>query len=193
MHSSWLCFCSIYMYIDNNLQFNIMSSDQTSSFVIRFTQKIYEDSQGKPNVQWRGKISHVQGGDQKSFAEFEDAITFMQAKLKDLTVASVVDKTKEEKEGILSKSFDIWKKVAKTTPKLVMDVIKDPKGQVSQIQEQIQDQISSVGDEISHKIEIDDWKVASKSDIKTMMQHISKMAEDMSALRKKVDKLSKKK
>lgn len=170
-----------------------MSSDQTSSFVIRFTQKIFEDNNGSPNVQWRGKISHVQGGDQKSFSEFEDAITFMQSKLKELTVASVENKSKEEKEGILSKSFDIWKRVAKTTPKLVMDVIKDPKGQVTHIQEQIQDQITSVGDEISHKLPIDDWKVASKSDIKTMMTTILKISEDMNDLKKKVDKLSKKK
>ena len=163
--------------------------DQTSSFVIRFTQKLYDDSEGNANIQWRGKISHVQGGDQTSFSEFEDAIAFMQAKLSDLTVASVADKSKEEKEGLISKSFDIWKKVAKTTPKIVMDVIKDPKGQVTQIQEQI----SSVGDEISQKIEIDDWKMASKSDFKSMMQAISQMATEISSLNEKIDKLSKKK
>lgn len=170
--------------------------DQTSSFVIRFTQKLFDDNEGKANIQWRGKISHVQGGDQASFSEFEDAIGFMQSKLSEMTVASVEsapDKTKEEKEGLISKSFDIWKKVSKTAPKIVMDVIKDPKGQVSQIQGQIQEQISNVGDEISQKIEIDDWRMASKSDFKTMMSTISSMAEEISALNKKVDKLSKKK
>jgi len=169
-----------------------MKTDQTSSFVIRFTQKLFDDTEGNTNIQWRGKISHVQGGDQKSFSEFEDAISFMQSKLSEMTVASVElaeDKTKEEKEGLISKSFDIWKKVSKTAPKIMMDVLKDPKGQVSQIQEQI----SHVGDEISQKIEIDDWRMASKSDFKTMMSNISKMAEEISALNKKIDTLSKKK
>ncbi|MBT8234053.1 MAG: hypothetical protein HKO66_12375 [Saprospiraceae bacterium] len=164
-----------------------MKSDNTSSFVIRFTQKIFDDAEGKANIQWRGKISHVQGGDQKSFSEFEDAIAFMQDKLSDLTKASVASKSTEEKEGLLSKSFDIWKKVAKSGPKMVMDVIKDPKGQVSQFQ----DQISQVGDELSQKIELDDWKMASKSDYKSMMQTMEKMAKDISKLSKKIDKLSK--
>ena len=169
-----------------------MKTDQTSSFVIRFTQKLFDDTEGNANIQWRGKISHVQGGDQTSFSEFEDAIEFMESKLSEMTVASVEsapDKTKEEKEGLISKSFDIWKKVSKSAPMLMLDVLKDPKGQVTQIQEQI----SHVGDEISQKIEIDDWRMASKSDFKTMMSTISQMAKEISSLNKKVDKLSKKK
>lgn len=167
----------------------MMKNDPTSSFVIRFTQKIYDDSSGEANIQWRGKISHVQDGDQKSFSEFEDAISFMQMKLAKMTEESVADKPKEEKEGLLSKSFDIWKKVAKTTPKVVMDVIKDPKGQVSQLQEQI----SQVGDELTRKVELDDWKMASKKDFKSLVKSIGDMQDSIKSLTKKVEKLSKKK
>ena len=169
-----------------------MKTDNTSSFLIRFTQKIYEDESGESNVQWRGKISHVQGGDQTSFSDFDDAIQFMESKLGEMTEASVKDVPKQEKESVISKSFDMWKKMAKTTPKMVMDVIKDPKGQVTQLQEQIQERVNSVGDEISQKIELDDWKVASKADYKSLVSAIQDIAQQVKALNDKVDQLSSK-
>lgn len=163
------------------------NSDQTASFLVRFTQKIYKDEQGESNVQWRGKISHVQGGDQKSFVDFEKALQFIQEKLSELTISSIDDKPKEEREGLLVKSFDIWKKMAKTYPKMVIEAIKDPKAQVSQIQEQI----TQVGEEIGQKIEIDSWRAASKNDYKSMMAAMTAMASQIEQLNEKLDKLSK--
>ena len=165
-----------------------MKTEQTSSFVIRFTQKIFNDDQGEAQLQWRGKISHVQGGDQESFSDFEEAIQFMQNKLSDLTKENIKDKTTKEKEGLLTKSLDIWKKVARNTPKIVMEAIKDPKAQVTQIQEQI----SHVGDEISERFELDDWKVVTKNDFKQMTDIVQQLSKDVKDLTKKVNKLSKK-
>ena len=45
---------------------------ETASFMVRFSQKIYDDESGLSNVQWRGKISHVQGGEAKNFVDFEE-------------------------------------------------------------------------------------------------------------------------
>lgn len=161
---------------------------QTASFVVRFTQKIFENDKGESDVQWRGNISHVQTDDEKNFSEFEQAIKFIQTKLSDLTMSSVKGKSKEEKEGILTKSFEIWKQLAKASPKIVMDAIKDPKAQIGHIQ----DQISHVGGEISQKIELDNLRMASKSDYKQMMTAMSDMTDQISKLTKKVDQLSKK-
>ncbi len=166
-------------------------ADETASFMVRFTQKIYEDN-GEPNVQWRGKISHIQGGDQKSFVDFDKAIVFMQEKLAELTREATQDKTPEEQDGILNKSFDIWKKMTKVGPKLIIDTIKDPKKQVAQLQDQIQDQISQVSDEISSKVEIDQWRAASRSDFRKLMDTVNQLSKDVASLNQKVDKLSKK-
>ena len=163
--------------------------NQTSSFVLRFTQKIFKDDNGESNVQWRGKITHVQDDEALNFSEMKDAMAFMQSKLSDLTLSSIDGKSEEEKEGILTKSFDIWKKMATQYPKFVMQAIKDPKTGVTQIQEQI----SQVGDEISQKIELDSYKPATKSDLKTMMDMMETMNKQINALGKKVDKLSKNK
>lgn len=161
---------------------------QTASFVVRFTQKIFKNDDGESDVQWRGNISHVQTDDEENFSEFEDAIQFIQHKLSDLTLSSVKGKSKEEKEGILTKSFGIWKQMAMASPKMVMDAIKDPKAQIGHIQEQI----SQVGGELSQKMELDNLRVASKSDYKQMMSAMAEMTDQISSLTKKVDKLSKK-
>ena len=63
--------------------------DETASFVIRFTQKIFENKKGEPEVQWRGNVRHVQGGDEIRFSKFEDVTTFVQNKLAELTVQAL--------------------------------------------------------------------------------------------------------
>lgn len=170
--------------------------EETASFVLRFTQKIYNSESGEPQVQWRGNVRHVQGDDEIRFSEFEDVSKFIQGKLADLTIHQMEDKTPEEQKGILSKSFDLWKKMAVDAPKLVMDTIKDPKKQVAQIQ----DQINQMGEAVTHKIEerigqkleIDEWRAASKNDYAAIMEKMEEMSKAMVALGKKVDKLSKK-
>jgi uncharacterized protein (DUF1697 family) len=167
--------------------------------VLRFTQKIYQ-AEGEDQVQWRGTIRHVQSGEETRFTHFNDATTFVQDKLSDLTLQAVEDKSPEEQTGILSKSFDFWKKVATVTPKMVMESIKDPKKQAAIFQEQIQEQLQQVGDALGQrledtigqrKLEIDDWRGPSKSDFKSMLKMLEQMSEQMEALNKKVERIQK--
>ena len=171
--------------------------DETASFMLRFTQKIFKADNGESQIQWRGNIRHIQGGDEKRFSEFDEVVNFIQEKLADLTIQAMEDKSPEEQKGILSKSFDIWKKMAITTPMAVIDAIKDPKKQVANIQSQINqvgDAISQkLEDTIGQKIEVDEWRGVSKSDHKQMMELMEKMSKEISTLNKKVNQLSKKK
>lgn len=161
--------------------------------MLRLTQKIFNNENGEPQVQWRGNIRHVQGGDEQRFSQFDEVVTFIQSKLADLTIQAMEDKPIEEQKGILSKSFDLWKKMALEGPKMVMETIKDPKKQVAQLQDQIQDQIHHVKDEISQKLEIDSWKRASKSDYNEILQKLDALSVEISSLNEKVDLLSKRK
>lgn len=164
--------------------------DETASFMLRFTQKIFNSESGEPQVQWRGNIRHVQGGEEQRFSKFDDVVSFIQSKLADLTIQAMEDKPIEEQKGILSKSFDMWKKMAVEGPKMVMETIKDPKKGMAQIQDQIQDISHQVKDEISQKLEIDTWKTASKSDFKEIMEKLSDISAEVSALNAKVDQLA---
>ncbi|MBX2870591.1 MAG: hypothetical protein KTR30_00770 [Saprospiraceae bacterium] len=167
-----------------------VKKDETASFMLRFTQKIFNNESGEPQVQWRGNIRHVQGGEEQRFSKFDDVVSFIQSKLADLTIQAMEDKPIEEQKGILSKSFDMWKKMAFEGPKMVMETIKDPKKGMAQIQDQIQDLSHQVKDEISQKLEIDTWKTASKSDFKEIMEKLSAISAEVSALNAKVDQLA---
>ena len=165
--------------------------DQTASFMVRFNQKIFEED-GEPKVQWRGKISHVQGGNDKNFSDFNDALTFMQEKLAELTNEATEGESDERREGILKKSFSMWKTMKEVGPKMLMETIKDPKKQISNIQDQIQDQISNISDEISQKVQIDQWRNASRSDFHDIQNSIADLSKEIKALSTKVDQLKKK-
>ena len=163
--------------------------DQTSSFLLRFTQKMYEDESGEANVQWRGKITHVQGNDLKNFTEMKDAIDFIQEKLSALTLSSIEEGASEsEKEGLLMKSMDIWKKLAKSYPKMVVETIKDPKARVTQIQEQI----SSKAEEISDRLQLESYTPTSKTDVKELSDQVSQLTDIIVQLKKKVDRIDRK-
>jgi len=161
---------------------------QTTSFVIRFTQKLYQDDNEETQIQWRGNIKHVQGGEEKRFSDFSKAMEFIQAKLADLTLESLEDKPAAEQKGILSKSFDLWKKVALDAPKLVIQTIKDPMAQVEQIQNQVKDVIDQ-----NIEPEINQWRSASKTDFQELMTAINNIAGEVKDLKEKVDQLSDKK
>ena len=166
--------------------------DETASFMLRFTQKIFTNESGEPEIQWRGNISHIQGGEEKRFSNFEEVVGFIQSKLADLTILAMEDKPPEEQKGILSKSFDLWKKMAFEGPRMVIETIKDPKKQVAQFQDQIQGQFQQVKGELTQKLENNAWLAASKADSKQIMQLLGELSRDVAALNDKVDQLSKK-
>jgi len=161
--------------------------DDTTSFVIRFTQKMYQDEADETQVQWRGNIKHVQGGDEQRFSDFTKAVEFIQGKLAELTIQSAEHKPVEEQKGILSKSFDLWKKMAADTPRMVMNTIKDPKGQVEFLQHQVKEVISQ-----HLETEVDQWRSASKSDLKQLIEAVNGIATEVQSLKTKVDQLAKK-
>lgn len=161
-------------------------ADQTASFMVRFNQIIFEED-GESKVQWRGKVSHVQGGEDKSFSDFNDAVKFIQERLAELTIEATKDKSPEQQHSLLKKSFSLWKTVAKEGPKVFMDTIKDPRKQVSNLQ----DQISHFGEDLMDKVPIDEWRNASRSDFNSIKEALSDLTEEIKNLNAKVDAISK--
>ena len=161
-------------------------ADQTASFMVRFNQIIFEED-GESKVQWRGKVSHVQGGEDQSFTNFNDAVVFIKERLGDLTIEATKDKSPEVQDSLLKKSFSLWKTMAKEGPKVIMETIKDPRKQVANLQ----DQISHLGEDLMDKVHIDEWRNASRSDFNTIKDSISTLANEIKKLNAKVDAISK--
>lgn len=160
--------------------------EQTASFMVRFHQEIFEEN-GESKVQWKGKISHIQDGDEKRFSDFKDALNFMQKKLANLTEEATKNAPQEDQENILQKSLSMWKTIKDVGPKMLKDTLKDPKKQFHNLQDQLQDQITNIGEEISEKVQIDQWKNASKSDFHKMQHQIESLADEIKKLSKKID------
>jgi len=123
-----------------------MPTNETTSFMVRFTQKIFEDKTGNKDVQWRGRISHIQGGDQQTFTDFHDALTFMQDHLAEMTIKNTEHVAPEEQDGILSKSFeplatmkeiDTWRSATKSDFKNVMDELSRVSRQVADLNKKV--------------------------------------------------------
>ena len=165
--------------------------EEMASFLIRFRQMIFDNESGEPQVQWRGQIRHIQDGDEKRFSEFSEVIEFVQDKLSELTIQAMEDKSPEEQKNILTKSLNLWKKVASTAPKRLMDTIKDPKGQVAQIQEQIQEQIHEVGESIGQKLDIDVLKRFTGQDYEEIMSKLDQIDNRMANIESRLDAISK--
>ncbi len=157
---------------------------QTASFMVRFTQKIFDEN-GESKVQWRGNVSHVQGGEDINFTDFNDAVGFIQQHLANLTMEATNDRSTEEQENILTKSFSLFKSVAATGPKIIKETLKDPRKQVATLQEQLSD----YGEELLEKVPLDQWRNASKSDLKAMQDTLEKLTQSVTHLSKKVDDL----
>lgn len=177
----------------NRVKIKVMTKkqDQTASFMVRFNQRIFEEN-GESKLQWRGKISHIQDGEEKRFSDFNDALTFMQKKLGELTEEATKHQTSEEQESIIQKSFSMWKTIKEIGPKVLRDTLKDPKKQFTHLQDEIQGKISTIGEEISEKVQIDQWRNASRSDFNKIQNQIESLSSEIAKLASKIDAIKKK-
>ena len=164
--------------------------EQNASFMVRFNQRIFEEN-GDSKIQWRGKVTHVQDGDEKRFSDFNDALTFMQNKLAELTEEATKHETSEKQESILDKSLSMWKTFKNVGPQIIKDTIEDPKKQFEHLQDEIQDKISTFGEEISEKVQINEWRNASRSDFNKIQNQIENLSSAIEKLSKKVDDIKK--
>ena len=165
--------------------------EQTASFMVRFNQKIFEEN-GESSVQWRGKISHIQDGEEERFTDFNEALSFMQKKLSALTEEATKHESSEKQESILDKSLSMWETIKNVGPKVIKQTLKDPKKQLSNLQDEIHDKISSLGEEIGEKVHIDHWRNASRSDFNKIQNQIKDMSSALEKLNSKIDNLNKK-
>ena len=158
--------------------------EQNASFMVRFQQQIFEEN-GESKIQWRGKITHVQDGSEQRFSDFKDALDFMQNTLADLTHEATIDEQSEKRENLINKSLSMWKTIKDVGPKVIRDTIKDPKKQF----ENIQDQISNIGEEISEKVQINEWRNASRADFNKIQNQIDKLTSEIKKLSTKMDSM----
>jgi L-2-hydroxyglutarate oxidase LhgO len=120
-----------------------------ASFMLRFTQELWQDTNGEPHVRWRGHIRHVQGEEEARFTDFADAITFMQRYLTRLTMETMSGAQNTNQEKVLTESFKLWSQFAASYTDLMTQAMEQSLRQSENLREQV--------DEASKKV-IDVWQ-----------------------------------
>lgn len=116
-----------------------------ASFLVRFTQDLWQDADGDPRVHWRGHVTHVQGDDEARFTDFTEAVTFIQGQLAQLTLeAATQTPTPMDQEKTLRESFKLWEQFATSYSDLLIEATGQAAQQSRRFQEQVQEQMDQV-------------------------------------------------
>jgi hypothetical protein len=111
-----------------------------ASFLLRFTQDLWQDDDGEPNVEWRGDIRHVQGDEQARFTDFSEAVTFMQRTMKELTVGTLEALSESEgadPETPWRRSLQLWEESAASYANMMFGAVEQTVQQSGTFREQL--------------------------------------------------------
>ena len=112
-------------------------TNNIASFVLRFTQELWEDMYGEPHVRWRGHIRHVQGDEEDRFTDFAEAITFMQRYLTQLTLETLSGGKNMSQEKVFRESFKLWEQLASSYADMMTKAIEQNVRQSEAFKEQV--------------------------------------------------------
>jgi hypothetical protein len=114
---------------------------EVASFVLRFTQDLWQDSQGEPRVEWRGQVRHVQNGEELRFHNLADAVTFIQDALLNLTKNCIPTDDKIYQEKAMQESFKLWEKFAQNYTSMIVEAVQQTVKQSEAIQKQMNEAV----------------------------------------------------
>lgn len=113
------------------------SQNNIASFVLRFTQQVWQDAEGEPHVQWRGHIRHVQGDEEDRFTDFAEAVAFIQHYLTQLTVEALSGGGAMSQERVTRESFKLWEQFASSYTDIMFQSVQQMLKQSETIKEQM--------------------------------------------------------
>jgi hypothetical protein len=153
-----------------------------ASFVLRFTQELWRDTQGEPHVQWRGHIRHVQGDEEDRFTDFAEAVAFMQRYLTQLTMRALTGGQSMSQEKVIQESFKVWEQFVSSYTTMMFETMQHTVKQSETFREQL-DQAA----ERALKV----WQVPARPDQAQLLETIKSLQEQVQSLTSKVESLEK--
>src|SRR6185503_18067496 len=102
----------------------IRMQNNIASFVLRFTQELWRDTQGEPHIQWRGHIRHVQGDEEDRFTDFAEAVAFMQRYLTQLTMKALTGGQSMSQEKVIQESFKVWEQFVSSYTTMMFEAMQ---------------------------------------------------------------------
>lgn len=94
-----------------------------ASFVLRFTQDIWQDEQGEPRVEWRGHVRHVQDGQELHFKDVAQAVQFFQEVLLQRTNDCLKADEEIDREKVVAESNKLWERFFASSTGVFADAV----------------------------------------------------------------------
>jgi hypothetical protein len=151
-----------------------------ASFVLRFTQELWQDHQGEPHVRWRGHIQHVQGDEEDRFTDLAEAIAFMQRYLTELTFDTLSRGKEMSQEKVFQESFKLWGQFASTYADLMTRTFEQSIKQSEVFKERI--------DEAREQM-LRAWQLPGQPDQKSILEAMQELQEQVQSLADRVKHL----
>ena len=109
-----------------------------ASYLLRFTQDLYEDEAHDAHVRWRGHIRHVQGDQESRFTDFAEAVGFIQRGLTELTADTLSGAGDMSKEKVFAESFKLWEQFASSYTDIMRNAMEQTLKQSELISKQVE-------------------------------------------------------
>ena len=113
----------------------------TASFVLRFTQDLWQDQKGEPRIEWRGQVRRVQDGEEMRFTNLADAMNFIQESLLKVTMNAVPKEDKMYQDKAVRESLKMWEKLAENYTDLMVEALQRTMKQSESFQRQMNDAV----------------------------------------------------
>lgn len=154
-----------------------------ASFLVRFTQDLWQDDEGEPHVEWRGHIRHVQGDDQARFTDFSEAVTFIQRTLMQLTQETLESLPQEDRvdpDRTLQESFKMWERFAASYADMMFGAMEQAIEGSEALRQQMDDSL---------KGSLQAWVPDAQADPEPILNALQTLQEQIKVLAERVDKL----
>jgi len=113
----------------------------SASFVLRFTQDLWRDTEGEPRVEWRGQVQRVKDGEELRFTDLADAMNFIQESLLKVTMNAVPKEDKTYQDKAIRESSKMWEKFAETYTSMMVNAMQQTIKQSETFQRQVTDTV----------------------------------------------------
>ncbi len=153
-----------------------------ASFVLRFTQELWQDMQGEPHVRWRGHIRHVQGDEEDRFTDFAEAVAFIQRYLTQLTLDSLAGDESMSQEKVFQESFKLWEQFASSYTDMMAEAMEQTIKQSEAFKEQV--------DQATEKA-FNAWQLPSQPGQEKVLDALENLQNQIQTLTDRVEKLEK--
>ena len=96
-----------------------------ASFTMRFVQQRWKDTDGEPQLQWKGYIRHIQSDDEITFVDFSHAVQFIQEHLVALTANATSDSSESDQQAYkyhIPAAMSYLRRISQQCPLLLHDL-----------------------------------------------------------------------